>query len=111
MNAICGFIFPVAIERKSESVKEKVASGFPSYGPAHTNQPGPGISVQLIRSTKRCRKRHAHAHTFGDLALLEVDDEDLLVDSDFLRKARHENRDQDGGRFNSTQLKGDRRRY
>jgi hypothetical protein len=37
MNAICGFIFPVAIERKSESVKEKVASGFPSYGPLVTS--------------------------------------------------------------------------
>lgn len=33
MNAICGFIFPVAMDRKSLSVKEKVASGFPSYGP------------------------------------------------------------------------------
>jgi hypothetical protein len=29
MKAICGFVLPVEIPRKSLSVKEKVASGFP----------------------------------------------------------------------------------
>jgi hypothetical protein len=33
MKAICGFVLPVEIPRKSLSVKEKVASGFPWYGP------------------------------------------------------------------------------
>lgn len=33
MKAICGFIFPVATAMKSLSLKEKVASGFPSYAP------------------------------------------------------------------------------
>lgn len=38
MNAICGFVLPVAIPMKSLSVKEKVASGFPWYGPGNHKQ-------------------------------------------------------------------------
>lgn len=37
MKAICGFIFPAAIERKLSSVNENVASGFPLYGPETRN--------------------------------------------------------------------------
>ena len=33
MNAIWGFSLPLEMARKSSSVKEKVASGFPSYSP------------------------------------------------------------------------------
>lgn len=38
MKAICGFIFPVATAMKSLSLKENVASGFPSYLPKSQEQ-------------------------------------------------------------------------
>lgn len=41
IKAIWGFIFPLAIFIKSSSVKEKIASGFPSsYGPYKQNGKG-----------------------------------------------------------------------
>jgi hypothetical protein len=38
MKAICGFSLPLEMARKSSSVKVKVASGFPWYGPARRDQ-------------------------------------------------------------------------
>jgi hypothetical protein len=38
MEAIYGLVLPVATPRKSLSVKEKIASDFPSYDPKIENQ-------------------------------------------------------------------------
>ena len=38
INAICGFVLPLVITRKSLSVKEMVASGFPWYRRTHQIQ-------------------------------------------------------------------------
>jgi hypothetical protein len=51
MKAICGLVLPVAIPRKSLSVKEKVASGFPSYGPKIQNQNIHRIPIHVATTT------------------------------------------------------------
>lgn len=52
MKAIWGFIFPLATFRKSSSVNEKVASGFPSsYAPIILNDNFGQKSELLVIST------------------------------------------------------------
>ena len=57
MNAICGLVLPVAIPRKSLSVKEKVASGFPWYGPAHQKQIFQNTDLGSQNSGRRTREK------------------------------------------------------
>lgn len=86
MNAICGFVLPVAIPRKSLSVKEKVASGFPWYGPANHKQGFRTPIRATVTRYKEIRLEGGKGGTFGDLALLEVDHEDLLINADLLQR-------------------------
>jgi hypothetical protein len=90
MNAICGLSLPLEMARKSSSVKVKLASGFPAYGPA---QRGQRRVKNFFRNMNQERKFEARptrhesrvgAGTCGDGALLEVHDEDLLVDAHLL---------------------------
>lgn len=82
MNAICGFVLPVAIPRKSLSVNEIVASGFPSYGPGNQKK---GLQ-NTDTVNQKLRMEDGKGGTFGNLALLEVDHEDLLINADLLQR-------------------------
>lgn len=110
IKAIWGFIFPVAIFRKSLSVKEKVASGFPSsYGPnegkekrgkgnksatkmfhlhkrintkKNWNQKMPSFEKKPNRINKWQKPRETL--TFFNLSFLEINNINLFFKSEFL---------------------------